>query len=101
MTEAEAQKAANEFSVTDVRAAAERIAGRVIETPLLESAELNARIGARVLLKAETLQHTGAFKARGAFNKLLSLSQQERANGVVAFSSGNHAQAVAYAARAL
>jgi threonine dehydratase len=101
MTEAEAQRAANEFSVTDVRAAAERIAGRVIETPLLESAELNARTGARVWLKAETLQHTGAFKARGAFNKLLSLSQQERVNGVVAFSSGNHAQAVAYAARAL
>lgn len=92
---------ADSFSVDDVRAAATRIAGRVRETPLLENDELNRRAGARILLKAEVLQHTGSFKARGAFNKLLSIPASERKRGVVAFSSGNHAQAVAFAARSL
>ena len=81
----------------DVLAAAERIAGQVFETPLRE-AEIR---GERVLLKCENLQTGGAFKLRGASNRLLRLSAEERARGVVAFSSGNHAQGVAIAARRL
>lgn len=84
-----------------VRAAARRLKGRVRTTPLLESAALNALVGGRVLVKAEALQHTGSFKARGAYNKLLRLGRKERARGVVAFSSGNHALGVAGAAAAL
>ncbi len=88
-------------SYLDVRAAAERLHGRVLRTPLIENAALNALTGARVFLKLEILQHTGSFKVRGAFNRLLQLSPEERRRGVVAFSSGNHAQGVAFAARAL
>jgi threonine dehydratase len=84
---------------SDVRAAALRLRPWVAETPVLESPLLNERVGARVLLKAECLQHTGSFKIRGAMNRLLQLSADERAAGVVAFSSGNHAQGVAQAAR--
>ena len=73
--------------------------GWLVETPVLESEAINGRVGARVLFKAECLQHTGSFKIRGALNRLLQLSADERAAGVVAFSSGNHAQAVALAAR--
>jgi threonine dehydratase len=81
----------------DVVAAAQRIVGQVIRTPLIE-----ARLpGGRVWLKAECLQTGGAFKLRGATNRLLQLSEGERAGGVVAFSSGNHAQGVAIAARRL
>jgi threonine dehydratase len=69
----------------------------VVRTPLLEHADLNERLGGRVLLKAEPLQHTGSFKFRGAMSRLLRLGPAERAAGVVAFSSGNHAQAVAAA----
>ncbi|HET7607139.1 MAG TPA: pyridoxal-phosphate dependent enzyme, partial [Gammaproteobacteria bacterium] len=86
-------------TVADVVDAEARLAGWVVETPVLESQAINARVGARVLLKAECLQHTGSFKIRGAMNRLLQLSADERAAGVVAFSSGNHAQAVALAAR--
>lgn len=86
-------------TVSDVVDAESRLRGRVIETPVLESEAINARVGARVLLKAECLQHTGSFKIRGALNRLLQLHAEERAAGVVAFSSGNHAQAVALAAR--
>jgi threonine dehydratase len=71
----------------------------VIETPVLESEALNELAGVRVLCKAECLQHSGSFKIRGALNRLLTLRADERAAGVVAFSSGNHAQAVALAAR--
>jgi threonine dehydratase len=85
----------------DIEAAAARLAGWAVETPLIESPALNERVGARVLLKAETLQRVGAFKFRGAFNRLVQLSADERAKGVVAFSSGNHAQGVALAARLL
>lgn len=82
---------------TDVVAAAARIAGAVIRTPLIES----SIGGRRVWLKCECLQTGGAFKLRGATNRLLLLDDDERARGVVAFSSGNHAQGVAIAARRL
>lgn len=87
--------------VADIRSAAERVNGIAIRTPLLESERLNARLGARVLLKCEMFQPVGAFKIRGAWNLMSRLSAAERANGAVAFSSGNHAQAVAWAGRRL
>jgi threonine dehydratase len=83
----------------EIEAAALRIAPVCTITPLLESPALNARLGARVLVKAEGLQRTGSFKLRGAFNRLSQLDADERARGVVAYSSGNHAQAVAAAAQ--
>lgn len=83
----------------DIVAASARIAGHVRRTPLLEWPDPVG--GGRLLVKAECLQVTGAFKARGAFNKLAQLSRAEAARGVVAFSSGNHAQAVAWAASRL
>jgi len=85
----------------DVKAAAARIAPYVHRTPVVTSRTLDARTGARLFLKCETFQRVGAFKARGAFSRLLLLSPDERRRGVVAFSSGNHAQAVALAARTL
>ena len=85
-------------TAADVAAAAERMRGRLVLTPVLESEALNRLAGTRVLLKAECLQHSGSFKIRGALNRLLQLSEGERRAGVVAFSSGNHAQAVALAA---
>lgn len=88
-------------TLADIHAAADRIRGQAIETPLIENPALNARAGVRVLLKAETLQRVGAFKFRGAYNRLVQLSADERSRGVVAFSSGNHAQGVALAARLL
>jgi threonine dehydratase len=86
-------------SVDDVEDAARRIAGHVRETPLLSAGELSRRVGARVLLKAENLQLTGSFKARGAANVVRRLPDQALRAGVVAASAGNHAQAVACAAR--
>ena len=83
----------------DVEAAAIRIAPHAIRTPLVESWQLNAVTGGRVFLKLETLQRTGSFKFRGATNRLAMIPPGERANGVVAFSSGNHAQGVAAAAQ--
>jgi threonine dehydratase len=85
----------------DVDAAARRLADVALHTPLVTSPVLDALTGARVFLKAETLQRTGSFKFRGAYNKLSSIPQSERGGGVVAFSSGNHAQGVAAAARIL
>lgn len=82
----------------DVKAAATRIAAHAVRTPLVESWQLNAITGGRVFLKLETLQRTGSFKFRGACNRLAMIPQNARANGVVAFSSGNHAQGVAAAA---
>jgi threonine dehydratase len=82
----------------DVLAAAARIAPYAIRTPLVESAGLNARTGGRIFLKLETLQRTGSFKFRGACNRLAMIPDSDRGNGVVAFSSGNHAQGVAAAA---
>jgi threonine dehydratase len=86
-------------SAAGVRAAAERIKGAAVVTPLLENATLNERAGGRVLLKAETLQHGGSFKFRGAFNRLSCLTPEERKRGVLAWSSGNHALGIALAAR--
>jgi threonine dehydratase len=83
----------------DIRAAAARLGGRVHRTPLLSSAQLSARAGGRMWLKCESFQKTGSFKARGALNKVLSLSDAERARGLVTVSAGNHAAAVAWAAR--
>jgi threonine dehydratase len=88
-------------TAADVDAAARRLAGIALHTPLVTSPVLDALTGARVFLKAETLQRTGSFKFRGAYNKLSSIPQAERAGGVVAFSSGNHAQGVAAAAQLL
>ena len=83
----------------DVLSAAERIRGAAVETPLLRNDALDEAAGARVWVKAECLQRTGSFKFRGAYNKISRLGAEERARGVVAYSSGNHAQAVAFAAR--
>jgi threonine dehydratase len=88
-------------TLADIEAAAERLAGVAVETPLIESPALNARLGARVLIKPETLQRVGAFKFRGAYNRLVQLDAEQRRRGVVAFSSGNHAQGVALAAQLL
>src|SRR4249920_3798265 len=85
----------------DVDLAAQRLAGVALHTPLISSPTLDALTGGRVFLKAETLQRTGSFKFRGAYNKLSSIAPEKRASGVVAFSSGNHAQGVAHAARLL
>jgi threonine dehydratase len=82
----------------DMLAARARMGERLRHTPLLRSAVLDRAIGGTVLLKAEPLQHTGSFKLRGAMNAVLSLVEGGHRRGIVAFSSGNHAQAVAYAA---
>ena len=87
------------INLEDVRSAAAQIAGVAVETPLLESAALNERVGGRLLVKAEPLQRTGSFKFRGAYNHISRRNDQERRQGVVAYSSGNHAQGVAAAAR--
>jgi threonine dehydratase len=87
------------IGLDDVRAAARRLEGVAHRTPVFHSHTLDERVGARLLLKAECLQRTGSFKFRGAYNKISSLSDEERGRGVAAFSSGNHAQAVALAAR--
>ncbi|HET6535525.1 MAG TPA: threonine ammonia-lyase [Sphingomicrobium sp.] len=88
-------------TIDDIRAAAERIKGAVIRTPMLVSRTLSELIGAEVWLKFENLQFTAAYKERGALNKLLHLTPEERARGVIAASAGNHAQAVAYHAKRL
>ena len=85
----------------DVVATAALLAGQIVHTPLIESPVLSERTGGRILLKAETLQYTGAFKFRGAMSRLARLTAAERARGVVAFSSGNHGQAIAAAGRRL
>ena len=86
-------------SLADVRAAADRIRGTVVRTPLVPDAELSESVGGEVRLKCESLQKAGSFKARGATNFLAQLSAEELARGVITYSSGNHAQAVAFAAR--
>src|SRR4051794_31717299 len=83
----------------DVEGAARALAGRVRETPVLSAGELSRRVGARVLLKAENLQLTGSFKSRGATHMIRGLPRDKLDCGVVAASAGNHAQAVAFAAR--
>ncbi|MGQ9369301.1 threonine ammonia-lyase [Azospirillum sp. ST 5-10] len=83
----------------DIAAAARRLAGHAVRTPLLAVPDLDARTGGRVFLKAEPLQRTGSFKFRGAFNRIAQIDPAAAPGGVVAFSSGNHGQAVAVAAR--
>lgn len=86
---------------SDVMEAAKRIEGQVVRTPTLLSETLSERTGATVYVKLENMQFTGAYKERGALNRLLQMAPEERARGVVAASAGNHAQALAYHARRL
>ncbi len=86
-------------SAADIEAAAKVVAPFAVRTPLLSFPVLDERAGTKVFLKPEMLQRTGSFKFRGAFNKLSSIPQANRGGGVVAFSSGNHAQGVAAAAK--
>jgi threonine dehydratase len=85
----------------DIAAAAERLAGHAHRTPVMTSRSVNERTGARVFFKCENFQRVGAFKFRGAYNAMSRLPEEERARGVLAYSSGNHAQAVALAGRLL
>ncbi|MFF0383947.1 threo-3-hydroxy-L-aspartate ammonia-lyase [Streptomyces sp. NPDC004286] len=89
------------LTLDDVRAAAARLAGVAHRTPVLSSRTLDARVGARVFIKCENFQRVGAFKFRGAYNAAKRLPPEQLAKGIAAFSSGNHAQAVALAAREL
>ena len=88
-------------TAADIAAAAQRLAGIAVRTPLVNAPVLDERLGARAFLKAETLQRTGSFKFRGAYNKISQIPPERRAAGVVAYSSGNHAQGVAAAAKLL
>jgi threonine dehydratase len=88
-------------TIDDIRVAAERVKGAVVRTPMLVSRTLSEITGAEIWLKFENLQFTAAYKERGALNKLLQLTPEERARGVIAASAGNHAQAVAYHAKRL
>ena len=88
-------------TAVDIEKAVKRLAGVAVRTPLINAPVLDEAIGARVFLKAETLQRTGSFKFRGAYNKVSSIPTDRRTAGVVAYSSGNHAQGVAAAARLL
>ncbi|MDW9507572.1 pyridoxal-phosphate dependent enzyme [Sinorhizobium meliloti] len=88
-------------TIQDIREAQERLRPHIRHTPLLRAEKIEKAAGCRLYLKPETLQITGAFKIRGALNKALSLSKEEIANGMIATSSGNHAQGLAYAARML
>src|SRR6188472_2488024 len=87
--------------LTEICAAAEKLAAVAVETPLLQAPVLDRRTGGHVLIKAEILQRTGSFKFRGAYNKISRIAPALRHKGVVAFSSGNHAQGVAAAAQLL
>lgn len=89
------------IELADIRAAAARLAGQVLNTPCVESRTLSQIVGAQVFLKFENLQFTASFKERGACNKLVQLNDEERARGVIAMSAGNHAQGVAYHAQRL
>ena len=86
-------------NIDSVRQARERIAGKVRHTPIVRADKLDSLVNAEVYLKPENLQVTGSFKLRGAMNKILTLSEEERSKGIIASSSGNHAQGVAYASK--
>jgi threonine dehydratase len=88
-------------TVADIEDAARRLSGMAVMTPLLESPVVNARLGGRLLVKAEPMQRTGSFKFRGAYNRLSRIDGEAGKRGVVAYSSGNHAQGVAAAAQIL
>lgn len=92
-------KSDSSLTLADITDAADRLDGVAVRTPVLESPLLNARVGGRLLVKAEPLQRTGSFKFRGAYNRISLIPQADRERGVVAYSSGNHAQGVAEAAR--
>ncbi len=89
------------LTLQNVRDARERLLGYIKETPLLRAERMDGPLGCQTWLKPENLQLTGSFKIRGALSKMLSLTDEERARGIIASSSGNHAQGVAYAARLL
>jgi threonine dehydratase len=89
------------LQLADIRQAAQRLEGQVLDTPCVESRTISQIAGAQVFLKFENLQFTASFKERGACNKLVQLSDEQRARGVVAMSAGNHAQGVAYHAQRL
>lgn len=89
------------ITVDDVRDAAATLAGVTVRTPLLENPDVNEKLGGRLLIKAECTQRTGAFKIRGAYYRISRMSADERARGAITYSSGNHAQGVARAARLL
>ncbi len=89
------------IDINDIKSAQKTISGYVHRTPLVHSNCIDKMVGSEVYFKCENLQKTGSFKARGAFNKILSLTDEEKARGVVCYSSGNHAQAVSYAASLL
>jgi len=91
----------NAPNIQDIRDARERLKPHIRHTPLLRAEKIEKAVGCQLYLKPETLQITGAFKIRGALNKALSLPREEIANGLIATSSGNHAQGIAYAARML
>jgi threonine dehydratase len=91
----------SEPTLADIEDARQRLRGMAVVTPLLESPMLNERLGGRLLVKAEPLQRTGSFKFRGAYNRLSRLDPEQKKRGVVAYSSGNHAQGVAAAAQIL
>lgn len=88
------------ITADDIYTAADRIAGVTVRTPVIESPYFSQLFGCRIAFKLENLQRTGAFKLRGAYNKVASLTDDQRALGLIAASSGNHAQGVAYAAQA-
>ncbi|MFE2443557.1 threonine/serine dehydratase [Streptomyces sp. NPDC059426] len=98
-TAAVADGAVPGFGIDSIHEAARRLSGHVVRTPLLTSPMLDELVGARVLVKAECLQLTGSFKVRGALNALLTLDEEARRAGIVAYSAGNHGQGVAAAAR--
>src|SRR4051812_17828719 len=89
------------LQLADIRAAAQRVHGQVLRTPCVEARTLSQLTTARVFLKFENLQFTATFKERGACNKLVQLTDEERRRGVIAMSAGNHAQGVAYHAQRL
>lgn len=91
----------NPLDLQTISDASEALDGIVTRTPLLENVEVNAQLGGRLLVKAECAQRTGAFRFRGAYNCVRQLTENERANGVVTYSSGNHAQGLALAAKLL
>src|SRR2546422_3518801 len=94
-------KTAHAVSYADVAAAAERLAGHAHRTPVMTSRTVDERTGAQVFFKCENFQRMGAFKFRGAYNAMSRLAPDERKRGVLAYSSGNHAQAVAVAGEML
>ena len=89
------------LTLSHIRSAAERLSGISVNTPLLENYYVNNRFNANVYFKLENCQHIGAFKFRGAYNRLCQLDSSQKKRGVVAFSSGNHAQGIALAAKKL